>query len=352
MAQLSVRRLVRTRNLRALAVQLALLAVIADLYVNFHREVHSRIFGPYPVSADEIASIQSLPDEPRRFFRLDEAALIPVRIRDVTVHTRRGRETGRTFTYYFAVRGKRTLLIRSKEENPQLPLLGVLRTVQPEFERRLWSYHSDLTGPGVAPLLFETEDPVFSLPSFMTAVVLVTPVILLFYLFRTLARLRNFRRSPAVASLVRLGAPIDQLVAQIDAELAKGNPVTPMRRVLLTQSWLVHKQVFKLALLHLNEILWVYAVVNRRYIYWFIPVSTSTYVRIGTRDGRLLNLKGRKKHIPAVITAIVQRVPWVIAGHSADLERTFRWERNAFTAAVDQRRQQGLAAPPPPPATS
>ena len=104
----------------------------------------------------------------------------------------------------------------------------------------------------MAPLLFEVEDPVFSWPSFLTAVVLVVPLGLLYFLVRTLWRLVDYRRSPALASLARVGTPIDQAVGQIDADLGQGNPASAMRGVLLTPSWLIAKRLFKLELVPLR----------------------------------------------------------------------------------------------------
>jgi hypothetical protein len=347
MASPTVRRLVTTRILRALAVQVLLLAAIASAYVGFHREIWSRVFGPYRVTVDEIAAINNLASEPRRFFILDEGNLIPLRIQDVTVHTRNGRETGRSYKYYFALRGKRTVLVRSSEEKLALPLTGALRTLPANLERRVWSFHPDLTiGAGVAPLLLEVEDPILSTNGFLTAVILIAPLIVLYYLLRNLARLMDFRRSPAVASLARLQKPLDEVVDAIDAELAKENSSTPMRRVLLSPSWLVHKRLFKVEFLPLSELLWVYAGVKRSYIYWFIPVGKTNYLMLGDRSGRLLAIQGRQKAVADMIMGIAQRVPWVLAGHSPELEQAFRSNREAMARAVDQRRQQVAASQP------
>jgi hypothetical protein len=149
-----------------------------------------------------------------------------------------------------------------------------------------------------------------------------------------------------MAALGRFQVPVDQIVAQIDDELATDNPRTAMRNVLLTRSWLVHLQPFKLEAIHLNELVWVHAAIKRRYMYYFIPVGSTNYLRLGDRAGRLIAIQGRKKVIPDMIVAIAQRVPWVFAGHSDELEQAFKRNREAVIAAVDQRRQQVLTGPP------
>jgi hypothetical protein len=115
-----------------------------------------------------------------------------------------------------------------------------------------------------------------------------------------------------------------------------------MRNILLTRSWLIHLQPFKLEVLHLNELIWVHAAVTRRYAYWIIPVGSTNHLRLGDRNGRLITIQGRKKAIPDVVVAIAQRVPWVFAGHSDQLEDAFKRNRAAMIAAVEQRARQML----------
>jgi len=343
----TLRSLVTTRNLRALAVQLVALAVIAGVLIVFHREIYSRVFGPFRVTVDEIAGIGSLDSELRRYFLLDEGRLIPVGIRDVIVRSRRGRETGRSYVNYFAMPGKRIVLVRASEENPALPIVGVLQPVPAAVEQRMRELYPELrSGPGLAPLLFEAEDALGSWGSFYAAAAVTAPVIALLFLLITLGRLLNFRRSRSVAALARFKVPIDQMAAAIDAELARNEPKTAMRNVLLTATWLVHVQPFKLEFIHLDELVWVHAAVTKRYMYYFIPAGSTNYLRLGDRSGRLRTIRGNKKAIPEVIVAIAQRVPWVFPGHSDELEQAYRRNRDAVIAAVDQRRQQVLGSPP------
>jgi hypothetical protein len=114
---------------------------------------------------------------------------------------------------------------------------------------------------------------------------------------------------------------------------------------LLTPSWLVHAKPFQLDLVHLDELVWVYASLTKRYMYWFIPAGSTSYLQLGDRNGRLRTIQGRERAITDVIIAIGQRVPWVFAGHSAELEQAYKRNRAAVVAAVDQRRQQALSPP-------
>jgi hypothetical protein len=340
----TLRGLVTSRNLRALTIELIVLAAVVAGLTVYHREIYSRVFGPFSVTVDEVAAIPSLDSEFRRYFVLDGSGLVRLPFSEEIVHRRRGRETGRSYLYYFALAGnQRTLIIRSSERAPLMPVVGVLEPLPAAVTGQLARPHPQLRiGASVAPLMFDVEDPLGSWGSFYTAAALAAPVIVLLFLVLTLGRLRSFQRSRPVAALARFQVPVGQVVAVIDSELATDNTATPMRNVLLTRSWLVHLQPFKLEVIHLDELVWVHAAITRRYMYWIIPAGATHSVRLGDRNGHLREVQGKKNTVPDTVVAIAQRVPWVFAGHSDELEQAYRRNRDAIIAAVDQRRQQVL----------
>lgn len=346
----TLRGLISARNLRALTVELLVLAAVVAGLVVYHREIYSRTFGPFSVTVDEVAALPNLDSEFRRYFTLNGSGLVRLGLREEIVHRRRGRETGRSYLYYFALPGsQRAVLIRSSEPAPLMPVIGVLEPVPTAVVGQISRQYPQLRfGASLAPLMLDAEDPLNSWGSFYTAGALAAPVIMLAFLGLTLGRLVDFRRSRPVAALARFKVPVGQVVAAIDNELATDDPRTPMSNILLTHSWLVHLQPFKLDLMHLDELAWVYASITRRYMYYFIPAGTTHYVRLGDRSGRLRQIQGKKNTVPDTVVAIAQRVPWVFAGHSDELEQAFRRNRDAVIAAVDQRRQQMLGTPAQP----
>jgi hypothetical protein len=346
----TVRSLVAARSLRALTIELiALAAVVVGLAV-FHREIYSRVFGPFSVTVDEVTAIPNLDSEFRRYFTLNGSGLVRLPFRETIVHKRRGRETGRSYLYFFALLGsKRTLIVRSSEQAPTMPMVGVLEPLPEAVVGQLTRQYPQLrVGASLAPLMFDAEEP-WGWASILTAAALVAPVIVLVFLVITLLRLQNFMRARPVAALARFKVPVRQTVAEIDNELATDDPKTPMSNLLLTRSWLVHLQPLKLDLFRLDDLVWVHAALTRRYIYHFIPAGSTHYVRFGDRNGRLTQVQGKKNTVPDTVVAIARRVPWVFVGHSDELEQAYSRNRAAVISAVDQRRQQ-VTAPPGQPA--
>jgi hypothetical protein len=342
----TLRGLVTRRNLWALIIELVVLAAVVVVLAVYHRELYSRVFGPFKVTADEIGAIASLDSEFRRYFQLDEGRLVYMGSQEMVRRGRRGREY-RSIVHYNAISAKQVVILRSAEKTPTLPVVGTLEPLPPDVADGIMRSNPQLKiGAGLSPLMLEVEDPMASWASFIVAAALSAPVLLLIFVVLTLGRLRSFQRSRSMAALARFQVPVDQIAAQIDDELAAESAKTAMRNVLLTRSWLLHLQPFKVEVFHLNELVWVHAAITRRYMYWFIPAGSTNYLRLGDRNGKLITIQGRKNAIPDVIVAIAERVPWVFAGHSDELEDAFKRNREAVIAAVDQRRQQLLSQAP------
>lgn len=54
-------------------------------------------------------------------------------------------------------------------------------------------------------------------------------------------------------------------------------------------------------------------------------------------------VQAKEDLINQMLSAVVQRAPWALAGHSAEIEQAWKSNRQSVIAAVEQRRQQGSA---------
>lgn len=107
-------------------------------------------------------------------------------------------------------------------------------------------------------------------------------------------------------------------------------------------SWLVHKHRANVNLLPLDDLVWLYTSVTTKKIYGFIPYSWKHALHVADRNGKVYDIKASKKAVPEAAAVVLQRVPWVLAGHSDDIQKAFRTNRKLVIDTVDERRQQVL----------
>jgi hypothetical protein len=328
-AATSLRRLVGRHNRRILlGVIAAMVAVPALLQLGLgYRLYFNQLMGPHEVSITEIAAISSLEAEHRRWFQVGEVNPIPLSIFDVTVKKRGERETGRDYYYYFALPGPKTVLVRSREQAPATSYLAELRPMLDHVKPRFASYHAELASRAeLAPFVLEASrvHPRV-MQGVMAAIGILPVVVLLLWAVRTIMRLVDWRRSPAVAALRRFKPPLDEVAAAIDAELARVDSRTPLRTLRLTPQWLISTKLSEFRILHRDEVVWICPTYQNTY-FTIIPTGRRHQLRIWDRYGRMLALNGRKAAVQEAGVAIVQRAPWIFAEYTAELNAAF-WRR-------------------------
>ena len=347
MADVSVKSIADGRTMRQLLVALTLMAAALGVCFHFQRTIYSRLLGPFPATADQLAALPSLDSSYQNLFEVKDGKPVLLPFRDVTVHRRRGRETGRSFGYFYLVPAKPPLVVRADIDNLTFPMVGALSTVPDDVRERIGKVAPELiAGPGISAVMLEAEDPAFSFEGFLSIAALAAPLVFLGLLLRALLRMKDFRRVPGVAALKRFGEPVDKVVSKINAELKAGNPGTVLKNVNLTPSWLLHARRSTLDVVRLQDLIWLYSSVTTKKFYGLIPYSWSYSLNMADRDGRQTAIKASKAKLPDLAAAVMQRVPWVISGYSADIEQVFRKDRGMLIAAVDKRRQDIKQAPP------
>ena len=371
MTPISVRRLARRHNWRVLlALTAAMIAVPAVIQATIGYQLYfNQLMGPHEVSVADIAAFPGLEADNRRWFRIADATLVPLTIYDVTIKKRGDRETGRDTYYYFALAGAKTVLVRSSEQSPSKPYLAEMRRLPDHVRPRFQAHHAALARQAeLAPFYLEARaiNPQV-LQGFMVAFGILPLLFLLAWGLRTLMRLVDWRRTPAVAGLARFKPPLDETIAAIDAELAAGESKTALRKLRLTRSWLFGTKLSAFQILHLNELVWVLPTYQNTY-FTVIPVGRQHQLRLWNRYGGMLVANGRKASVQAAGVAIVQRVPWVFAEYTDELNAAFwrrrkglweraakpggdpatgaRRDRAALIKAVDDRREAMLKVAP------
>lgn len=317
------------------------------------RYLYNCFAGPFPKSHDELFKLTD-PGEMRHFFvsveQLEplETGLETIeRTRDKYTHDVKSEKVAAT--YFAAPIDNKLLLIKSPTSFATSHYDGEVQSVPDEvrayFQKELLDSRGRKFDDVFLPYVLDAGN--FRANAYW-ALLIGLPVGLLaaFNICKAVRRMNNIELCPIFRSLNRFDEP-STVATNIEQELRSQAVLSPVSSIRLSPSWLLYESFFGLDVLRLGEIVWIYEKVTK-HSYNFIPTGKTHAVVIGDqRGGRLEVDAGRgkaKEQVPHFIQVLVNRIPWVIAGYSNDLNRAFEKEPQAFVAAVAERRQEYLKA--------
>jgi hypothetical protein len=313
------------------------------------RYLYNFFTGPSPISQHELTKITDTGVLHRYFVSIDQLKPFETGLR--TVERTKDRYTNEvkservTASYFAAPIQKKLLLIKSPNSAVSASYEGALAPVPPgvrsyfqkqvldkrqkKFEDVFLPYFVDATG--------------FRANAYI-GLALGVPLALLaaYNIGKAMTRMNNVEASPIYKWLQHYDQQPAATGQMIDQDLKASGDSSTLRPFVLTSSWLLHKTFFNFKVIQLSEIVWVYQKVTRHSVN-FIPTGKTYGVIVADKFGRKIEVdagRGAQQHVANFVTALVNRVPWVIAGYSDQLRNEYQKNRAALIAAVDARRAQ------------
>ncbi len=169
------------------------------------------------------------------------------------------------------------------------------------------------------------------------ALAFLVPTLLLglWNLVKWLRRRSDSQQHPIMRQLARFGEP-RTVASDLDQEIMVG-PVTDLKAVKLTPSWMISALTYRTDLVPLTDLAWVYKKVTQHRVN-FVPAGKSYAAMIYDRAGKNYVVAGKEPLVDTVLTTVAARAPWMMIGYDKDFERSWNKERPAVIAALDQRR--------------
>lgn len=337
---------VRTATLKQIGIAAsALLIVVVGLAINA-RYLMNYFQGPYAMSRAQLLSAPSADDLDRYWITHKADRLIDAHLSEVTVHRRRGRETGRSTTgyYYVADLGNRFLLVKSPEMltgNPDLK--GALGPVKASA---LDTILSDQTNGAVLrarflPMQLDLDD----FEAFGNYGLIGAGIVTLAALGGGMIALMR-RSNPAGHPSLRAfsGEPdaLRRASDGIEADIAAGRSCR-VGKVLLTSRLLVNQGGLSFDARALDDLLWAYLMVTKKKFYYVIPAGTSYAAHLHFRKGKV-ELSGAEPACLQALQHAATHAPWAIYGHTPEIQQAFTKDRLGFIGVVTQRHRQALEA--------
>jgi len=311
--------------------------------------------GPFPMTHEQLVAVSDPGTLKRYFVTIPGGDTVEVGRETETSHG----STSTKALFRLLKTGKGVLLMKTPSGEPNDKFTGSLEKIPGDVQSKIVDGISS-SRVRTAMLPFMLDATGFRAIGIFGLIVFVPLGLLAAYnLFKASRRSADSSQHPIVKSLQRYGDP-EQLAAAIDAECANNNNCTRMGTLTITDSWLMQKSTYGLALRRLDDVVWLYRQVTQHRTNG-VPTGKTHSARIRDRNGGMINVQLKEQQVVELLQRLSQRVPWAITGFDKSLEKTWTSDRQAIIAQVDQRRQQFLAqagrpaapaTPPPAPAAA
>ncbi len=335
-------RQIRRTNRNRILLGASLVAILAIVVWIYRRDAYNFALGPFPAEASELAGISS-PDQVQKYFlkvRTDEAYVTGI------AEFAQNNEKRVMANFFLLKAGERLLLVRAKGEEPRTEYTGTLVAMPPMVRDALVKDAKE-KGPElralVLPVLLDAERSPRD-EWIVTASGVVFFFVGVFFLGSGLYRSAKPEEHPARKALARYGDATGTAM-QIESEMRNEGNGEKFGALQLTTNWVVWASAFDVKLTQMKDLVWAYQKVIRHY-HTFIPVGKTFSVILCDRAGQKFEVQAKKDTAPAALASLQRRVPWIIFGHSADLERAWQKQRAELIAAVDKRRAEMSGAKP------
>ena len=181
---------------------------------------------------------------------------------------------------------------------------------------------------------FESKFP----PLFWTALFLVGFYFLGREFTASLRVLFSPERSEQARYLRGLGSMAD-IANRIYGELQ--NPANPKfgKEATLTQNWLVVSGGGRFAVRRLEDLVWGFVKATTTKLNWVVPIWRSHSAVFRCAVGPDAEAKCSQEQAEGLVRSVAERCPWILSGHSEELEKLWDADRAAFVATIRESRK-------------
>jgi hypothetical protein len=323
--------------------QLILCAVGAFLLVGLAalniRYFYNFFFGPFPADRQMLLAATDVGTLRQYFVKISGDQVLDTGAQEVSRNTKTGSERV-TASFMALLLDDQFLIVKAPDDKETTTFTGYLEAmpsdVRTEIIADIEREVPEVRG-AFLPYMLNTES--FRGTGYV-ALGLGIPLfgLCLWGLARAIRRTNDPSTHPILRALGRFGPP-DYVASQIDAEMIA--TTSKVGGVHLTPNWLVHAGSANLSATRIEDVVWAYKQVTQHRTNG-IPTGKTYAAQIWDRHGVRITVTGKEPVVTQALEAVAQRVPWVLAGYSPELEKTWKQNRAAVVDAVEQRRRQVL----------
>lgn len=307
------------------------------IFTSNTRYLDNFLNGPFELGATELEAIADVETTPRYFARVTGSRVIDTGLREYSVRSSAGVETGRSESgaYYALVVGEKFLIFKSRGEATTNVAEGRLVPWPSELESEMFD-SKEMKELRPRFYSFYVQNGSFRITGYwMIAGALVFVALLV---WKGLPAWRHWRDPSAHPLVARMASWGDPLGVAVLAEREFETPRFKAGGWSLGDTYLVQSTLFAFNVLRVRDLLWAYKKITKHSVN-FIPTGKS-YEALLTCYGGSAVVKAKEKVVDAILTFAHQRAPWAVIGYSDELAGLFNKQQAEFVAAVEQRRAE------------
>lgn len=309
------------------------------------RQLNNFVRGPFLVSVQELTAMENSPAPGKYFVTVQSQKRYATRMRVVE----QGNESHVLARFAVLDLGERLLVARVTEDTGSLTLSGVVAPMPGEVQHSIVDAavqrQPELRG-AFLPYMLDTRGLRTRDNAVGVGLAAVALLLGLFVLGLSLQRQARPESHPLIKALSRYGNPEDFRM-RIDSEIRSegqgqifGRGFSKLR---ITSNWLVYTSPFTTRVMRAEDVLWGFQRIVKHY-HNGIPTGKTYSVIIRDAQGQSMEVGGKKNTVPALIEALQRRLPWVLFGHTPELEKRWSKGKAQFIQELQDRRTKLAAA--------
>jgi hypothetical protein len=165
------------------------------------------------------------------------------------------------------------------------------------------------------------------------------PLVLLNFwnILKGISRLSNLEKHPLAQSLKKYGEPAE--VAQRIQSEYDSEDRTNVGPAIFTRSWMIQPKTFGVDAVFLGDAVWTYKSVTQHYHNGIPAGKTYAAIICDIHGGQISVQLKNEAQCDQFVSAVVERVPWVLAGFNKEWEQFWKKNKPAIYEIAEQRRK-------------
>ncbi len=299
-------------------------------------------FGPFPIDAATLSVLGDMKEQKKQYVTVTGTDVFHTGLQIIETTYDEGTNkvinTKVTTDYLYLVVNDLALVVKAPPDSTGLSYTGELTTIPADLKAELISI---VTEEGISfadfdrivlPYMVDAQHSnaigyiglVFCVPLFCLAV---------WNLLRYGKRASDPLAHPIYKKLEQYGIT-EEVAGDIDNDIAStGAPVT--KKIIISDSWFVKKNMFGLTVIPLENILWTYKHVIKHKAYYVVPVGSSYGLVLHLNNKKRIQIAMSQKNVDTALEIMQQKAPYVLSGYSDVL--AYLWNKNfpAFLAEIE-----------------